>query len=156
MSFPWNSQNLPITLPPNTFDEFPEDLLNSIKNIPSEAYGHGILEYTHTDVQKCITQYFCVFPLSICILIFAYLAIFILTLCVQYFIAASYALLSQIYCIFYQMAYFFSPSRWKVSEKELEDLRRDVLLNRDIANNRFRSLDDEKLQIHKYLRNFGM
>ena len=46
--------------------------------------------------------------------------------------------------------------RWKVDESELEKLRKEILIHRDVANQRFRSLDEDKLLTNKLLKTFGL
>ena len=117
MSYRWNPRKYPVTLPPNKIDQLGEYIWKDIENTPKEILGHDILQYTHNDWSTCIMQYYCAFPLAIAVVVFAYLITFITTLCVMYACSSIYALLSQCYCILYQMYYFVSSSVGFVLQK---------------------------------------
>uniref|UniRef100_A0AC34R5Z4 Uncharacterized protein n=1 Tax=Panagrolaimus sp. JU765 TaxID=591449 RepID=A0AC34R5Z4_9BILA len=153
---PWDPRNLQITFPPNQFNKFDQYFWNQVKYTPNEAVEAGILDYTHGDFVKCLTQDFCVLPLVLSGLAFAYLATFVITLSVLYFVGVVYGLASKLFCTFYQMSYFVSSDRWKVDETQLDQLRKDILLSRDVANQRFQALDEDKVQINRLLNNFGL
>ena len=110
MNFVWDPRNIPVTLPPNDFDQIPDILWTKLKGTPTQAVDRGILQYTYADVQRCISESYCVLTLSICFIIFIFLSLFILTILLLYLISSIRSLLSQIYCIFYQMTYAVSPS----------------------------------------------
>ncbi|KAE9550977.1 hypothetical protein FO519_005814 [Halicephalobus sp. NKZ332] len=152
---PWDPRNYQPSPRPysNNFEQY---FWNSVQYGSTIIQEEGILDYVHQDFMKCLKQDFCVFPLVLSGVAFSFISTFIITIGVLYFVGVVYGLMSKIYCIFYQMAYFVSENRWKVEESKLDQLRKEIIFNRDVANQRFRSLDEDKIQINKLLKTFGL